>query len=341
MTRRIAFALVALLALGGLWIALQREQPRGWEDVGYTLPIMANPERIEIERDGERIVLTRDDDGWMLREPLEAPADTAAVRELARLFEERTVIDLTRSPEEASRLGLDEASSPARLSLVADDGTTLVLSVGPSVEQPRTQRVLTWVRPEGAPGLYRVGLDVRGAVEQPLEALRDRQIVRLAPTEVERIHLRQGEEVVRLQRTEGRWEFVPDAEDPGGDIDGVHLPDEDRVRSLVTAVASLRATAFADDVSRAEVGLEPPAAEATLFTVGGESVTVLLGRSAAAGIDRAHAGEAEYQTERSDPGEGYFAARADRPQVFRITARDADHLRTRANGLRIEGHESP
>lgn len=330
MMRRIALALAALVVLGGLWLALQREQPRGWEDVGYTFPTLAQPERIEIDRGDERIVLVRDGDAWTLREPLDAPADRMAVEQIARLFETTAVIDFTRDPAEAARYGLDDASTPPRLRLVSGEGASLALTVGQSVDQARTQRTLTWVRPEGAPGLYRVGLDVRGAIDQPLETLRDRQLVRLASTEVEAVDLRQGEETVHLRRREGVWRFVDPVVSAGNtdlaDDHDVHPnPDDGRVRTLVNALASLRVTGFADDTTHAEAGLDPPAAEVTLTTTRGESVTLRLGRPVPA---RPDVSRPAAQGGEDDSAEAYYAARADGPHVVRIAPHHARHLRT-------------
>ena len=271
--RKAVVVLAALAAgLGGLWWWLQERAPRGWD--APTLPelVMEAPAEVWIDQGEGRVVLRQRDGVWWIEEPAPYRASTMHMEDILALVQTPLVSDLTRDAgAHGAALGVVEGGevSPIRVVFRGQGGEQIDLWVGQRVEVERTRRALTWVRPEGSDTAYRVGGNLRSALELAPADLRERRLWELAAEDVAELRFSRGERVLTLRPAEGTWQVVTE----GGETleaDGGHI------RALLRDLSNLRVQGFLEDKTPEEVGLHPESPRVTL-RAGGQTLQATLG----------------------------------------------------------------
>lgn len=188
--------------------------------------------------DGRRVSLHRTGGEWWLTEPIAARADKVLVGQIAEAIRELRFS--RRIPQNGPGAGNNYGlASPAwRIHAVDEDGREMDLLVGAQAPAIGARQVKTYVRPAGQMDAYVVDVDFAALLDRPAVAFRDKQLLAIPAESVIRLSV-EGDRRYTLQRSGGGWELAlsPERTVPA---------DEDAALALVTRVAMLRASGFAD-----------------------------------------------------------------------------------------------
>jgi hypothetical protein len=197
---------------------------------------------LEIEWEGDRVVLERRTDEWQLVHPLEARADTSLVDgllgALTSMEKERTLEDMT--PAEA---GLDEPR--ARVEVRLDEDVNELL-IGSAV--PAASTMIVGV--EGTDDIFVVADGIWGQLTRAPGEWRSREVFTAQREEIERISLSMGDaQVILARRGEDFWLESP----------LVDRADEEKVSKLIGDITALTVASFVDEPEQTleEMGLDP------------------------------------------------------------------------------------
>lgn len=299
---RIAIASLVFVALLGLvvWKAQQREAEIVAEpDVKVTLPAFKQgdiDELIFAAPDRPRVRHVKEGNEWKLVEPLAAKSDQAAITTaLGKLGElEITGVAATRKENQA-KLEVD-AKTGTRVTAKAGGKVVLDVWIG-------TYRAgNSMLRKEGEGVVAMVKGSIRFAFSKHLREWRDRSIVELATDKVQSL---------ALSNPKGRLGFVKKgdawAQAPGEKA--IARFDPDQVKSLVSTIATLDATDFAEDgvtVEAAGVGEGAASVVVSSTTDAGQSQVLLrIGNT---------------------KGNDYYVSREGVPTIFVVSRWVADKL---------------
>ena len=197
---------------------------------------------LEIEWEGNRVVLERQAAEWQLVHPLAARADDSLVATLlgtlTSMEKERTLDDMT--PAEA---GLDEPR--ARVEVRLDDEVHGLL-IGSEV--PAASTMIVGV--EATDGFFVVADTIWSQLTRAPGEWRSREVLAAQREEIERISLSMADAQVQLaRRGEDFWLESP----------LVDRADEERVSKLIGDITALTVASFVDEPEQTleEMGLDP------------------------------------------------------------------------------------
>ncbi|RJQ65716.1 MAG: DUF4340 domain-containing protein [Desulfobacteraceae bacterium] len=221
----------------------------------YRLPELAEiPDgqisKIQIERAGNTVTLVKEEDKWFIGSE-NYPADTEALRAMLDLIESLEVTALVSESKNYSRYQLDPGE---RIAVRAWAGDTLSREFDIGKTAPTYQH--TFVRLAGDPNVYHAQSSLRTRFEKPADALRDRRIHSLVPSEIKEAEMARGNEewVVRRKEQSESREAVGDAKSPPdkGGIKSEWLTaagdpvNADRVERLLSELSDLECEGFID-----------------------------------------------------------------------------------------------
>jgi hypothetical protein len=308
-------ALLVLSALAAVFFVI-RDEPKTAVQAPMTIEPVKHMNRVEIAppdsaESGELIVLERRDGTWQMTRPHRSALNSTATAKLGTLFaKEIRTDDLRLSSEKKAEYGIDEASV-VELSAYSEgsDTAALELEIGEEITVAQTGARRTYVREAGEDGIYRAQAALGDFVRLPAADLRSKSMVELDPVafmDVTITHANGAE--TRIAREKNDWELV--APQVGAEV--MNELDQTAVERLVNALASVRATGFADDKKPAEVGLEPAQVSVRIETVDGKSHRLEIGNE----IDG-----------------GKFYARFDDGAAFTVAKSVADRISLKAGAL--------
>ena len=183
---------------------------------------------VTLKRDQAEIQLTRQGADWEITQPLKARADALAagdlVKALAQLKLERDL-----GPGDLKGFGLDK---PGLVISFTAKGQPQQLALGSPAPGGRG----FYVRKGESPNILLVAAGVRDALDQPLDALRDKTLWAFDPGRVKSLQLRTAKTQVSLTKTAAgtwRWEGRPD-----------FRVRPDRVEQLLRRLSEARITRF-------------------------------------------------------------------------------------------------
>jgi len=273
---------------------LREERNRGLLEGPLEIP---HPiDQIVIERPGERLRMVRTGSGaaseWRLTEPVEAVAVKYLVERVAELFKTETASVFTTRVAEGD-LPLYDLERDRRIGLEVRAGAGL--HHGLDLWIGRTERSEedaeerdTWVMKKADPTVvYRiVGKDLRAPLEEPLDNLRDRKVLSLAPDDLAEVAVT-APDGARVAVTAVRPEPVDP--DEGGEAaeasvewsltEPPGLSGDGQVGALPRSLANLRAQRFVPtaEAPADALGARPWVIEARLR--GGDTLTLRLADS--------------------------------------------------------------
>ena len=206
---------------------------------------------VTLKRDQAEIQLTRQGADWEITQPLKARADALAagdlVKALAQLKLERDL-----GPGDLKGFGLDK---PDLVISFTAKGQPQLLSLGSPAPGGRG----FYVRKGESPNILLIAAGVRDALDQPLDALRDKTLWAFDPGQVKSLQLRTAKTQVSLAKTDAgnwRWEGRPD-----------FRVRPDRVEQLLRRLSEARITGFPPAPKDLKaVGLAPPPTEVSVAT---------------------------------------------------------------------------
>jgi hypothetical protein len=239
---------VVVLALGAFIVFVERHQPTSDErreraDRVFPALDADEVEIIELRTDAAAVRLVRDDGAWRLTEPLDSPADPAAVlgllEAIAGLDAERV---LGADEVDAAAYGLDDP--PIELVLADGEGRRFELAVGGTTPLGGKRAV----RRGDADEVVLCPAAFVSRLDRNVDDWRSREVVSVAESELAVIDIETGEDRIRVERVRDRWRLVEPLAD---------LADHEQITSLISELNGLRVTEFLD-TGAAPSGIDDP-----------------------------------------------------------------------------------
>jgi len=162
--------------------------------------------RVEINTPEGFVRIVRQEDGsWMLRQPLEARADTRSVEALvSAICGWRAQQFVSDEATDKAVYGLDEPPSEVSLAF-GTDGTARTLQLGSTIAGDEPSRYVTM---KNEPSVMTMPALNAEALRIKVDDLRDRRLVSLAMDEIHGIRITRGEQAVELWREEKAWNIT-------------------------------------------------------------------------------------------------------------------------------------
>ncbi len=266
-SRNLIILMAVVAALGAFIFFVERHQPTTLEVVERANRVFPDldvdeVEEVELQTSQGPIHLVVVNEEWRLVEPIDFPADAAAVRSLlgaiADLDAERV---LPLGEVELADFGLDDAV--LGVVLLDSEGTRFSLAVGDPTPLGSNRAVRRGSDEEivMSTGAFVAGLD-RG-----VDDWRSRDVVDLLEHDLDSVEIVTAEDQIRAERVNGRWQLEAPL---------VDLADRDQMQSLISELNTLRISEFLPaDGDPAELGLDPPAFRVLLEPRNGDPILTL------------------------------------------------------------------
>lgn len=224
--------------------------------------------KVDLTFPDRHIVLAKQGDKpdgpWRLAQPLDAPADDAAVKGLiTALTSAKVSKTLEDKTGDLAVFGLDTGNPTVVVTTGKD--TLAPIQVGKATQIGGK----VYVRRGDGPVLL-VASPLKVGLDKQVKDLRDKQIMSFTDDQVERIDVKpaDGTPVALVRKDRDAWVVEP----------GDHVADPTEVRTYLASLRSARAVDFPADVDAAQAGLETPRLTVTAtLKDGAPPQTLLLG----------------------------------------------------------------
>jgi len=309
-TRLYASAIAFLACAGAAVISVRR--PALGVNPSASAPFRAGKiDTLEVTARGEHTTIRRRADGVWVTSPVSYVADPGAASAAFEAIEklEPNAIVTTRA-ERYQELQVDPGHGIGVRALLGDHAK-VDLVIGKKLDDATLVRLR---RPAGATDpVWHVNGDLRVLFDKVTAEWRDRSVITFTPADAREIAVdtRDGEHlVVRGEESPTppaphlprKWTVVRSSRD-------IPVIDEWVPNELVKTMSDLKASDFADGITPAAAGLDPPALAITVTLNSGEKDVLLIGK--AAGADES------------------YVKTAEGPQIFRVKAFNIERLAQR------------
>lgn len=273
----------ATLALIGdeLHRACMNPGPSAWRDRAILRSLAPDASRVTLTSGSRALALAKLDGQWVLREPVAAPADPAAVVSLLGALSKVQVVEFSDKVPAGVKTGIESPTS--RLTLEVDRRT-----LAPDPSAPVKLDTITLNLAIGAPAnadAARVFASLDGKTPLLLDAAALATLsvdpagylwtgaIKCAPADVTKVRLRTGDKVREFVRADTRWNERTDA--PGGPGTTALTPqDAGEVESLIVFLTGASVPERGGQTDRPKIAVQDPGG---LKPVG--AVSVWLGSS--------------------------------------------------------------
>ncbi len=276
MSRKTLILLVACLAIVGAAILSQRRPEKGELSGPRPRPIPAIAKDtivdLKVTLEGKTSHLKKDGT-WKLLEPIAAAADEQAAKTAAEKLEQLEFGSLV-TDQPARHADLELAEDRAVKVVGSDkDGKVLVeLLVGKAAGSQ------TMVRQPGKNDVWQVQGAIKYLFAKDAKAWREKTIAAIKREDITEISLSGPDGKVTL--VEEKVEGKPSTWRATSTTVPLALVDAEVMQGIVSGLTSLRASDFADGVSLADAGLEPPSAkQVSVKLKDGKTITITLGKA--------------------------------------------------------------
>jgi len=261
---------------------------------------------LEIRRpaDERATVMKKRDGGWRVVEPVESKADERAVTTALEKLRDLTVVDVASESRDSHRnLEVDDEHA---VHVIARKGSTVLLDFWIGAFKSN----FTMLRRPDDDRVYRATGSLKFNFDKALKDWRDRVMFDFEAEKFARVEFHSKNGNFMFNRGEGDWI-----------VDGPEIPEFDfhKVSSIVTTLAKLRATDFADRPNPEQTGLDAADVDRVVFRLKEDQTTYTLriGRSMTQGTQ-----------------ELFYAQREGSDVVFLISKYLANRLRPDAAKLK-------
>ena len=224
------------------------------------------------------VELRKEDAGWRLTKPVDAPADEAAVKSLvASIGDAEVQKTLDELPKDLASFGLDRPTVTVRLTLKGG-AQQPPLAVGKNTAIGGK----TYVRKGDEPKLYLTSSTLPFGLNKQVKDLRDKQLLAFQDDQVKRVEIVPdgGPTTALVRKDKDAWTV-----EPGG-----QAADPTEVRSYLSSLRGARATDFPDDAPTdlGKYGLEHPrlTVRVSAGKDGAEPQSLLLGSETTQGTQK-------------------------------------------------------
>lgn len=225
----------------------------------------------------ERYTLSKRDGQWRLIDPVDAPADAAAVGTLlSRLanLRGRNVAALLSETGDAAIYGLDTPQQRSvRIDITAvDDSDTpepVILRLGQA--PGNIDGGMAYANVLGHEPVYAISTSLIADLTPTLDAVRSRRLVHLTPDDIAEITLTQQDKTFTLRRQDDGWQILSPVQ---------HAADAQAVSDLLRVLSRLEADRWMTGVGEIEFSNPAAVLLVTPSTPDGEAVKLTVGRTA-------------------------------------------------------------
>jgi hypothetical protein len=293
----------------------------------------------------------KDEKGWRVTKPVDAPADEGVVTSLlTTLVEAEVQKTLDELPADLAPFGLDKPSVVARVTS-KDGSQSPTIAVGKNT----TIGGRTYVRKGDEPKVYLTTTSLKFGLDKQVKDLRDKAVIAYQDDDVQRVAIQraEGETTTLVRKDKDAWTVEP----------GDQPADPTEVRSYLSSLRSTRAVDFPDDAPAdlGKYGLATPRLVVAVTTgKEGEQKThrLLLGGETTAGTQKQVYAKREDQPTVYALGDwafrtlaksaaqfrdktvlGFDPARVGRVELGRKTGEGAAFARAEGGGWKLEGAE--
>ena len=265
MEKKTLYALIALLALGGLSIYVMRSPEKGDRVAERPRPLAeikpGSIAQIELTqpKGADKVTLSKKGEKWQVTAPYDKPADQSAVKSIVEALEKMKWGDITT--QQKDRHGDLEVSDDKAVHVVAKDSGGGLLA---DLYLGKVAGASTMVRLAGKDDVWQVADLFASNFKKEGKSWRDHTVFDLKAEEAEKLTLKGGGTQVKLERLpsqngpdgkpqngifDAKWKMAEGDLKPGGELDN------SLINRLVQGAAALRAGDFLDTGKPEELGL--------------------------------------------------------------------------------------
>jgi hypothetical protein len=223
--------------------------------------------RIEIQHDGQEIVLAKEKDRWRLKKPVDADAETSKVTDL---LDELTRLQARGKDEildnkDPKEFDLKPPKSTIKVTVEeevreGDSKSKKARTIAVAVGKHDTEKKKLYLLVEGWPRINVVEDGLAKLVERQPVAYRGRRIFDFSRNELADLAVQRGDDRYQLKQEKGVWKLTVPVEADA---------DSSKVGNLADDLSRLEAVEYVDDAPtpeklEKEYGLDKPALTATL-----------------------------------------------------------------------------
>jgi Domain of unknown function (DUF4340) len=294
-----AFVVLAILALVAL---RQPEKGERASDHPHPIPALKTAEitSIDVTKNGVTTTVKSEGGNYKVTAPVAYPADSGAAKAAFDGLGKMDVSDLvTQQPDKQAEFEVDDKSGVHVV--VKHDATVLAdLIVGKGVGAG------TMIRPAGSNDVWRASGITKFLFDKGPSDWRDKGIVTYLAADVEKLDVAAKDGAKISLKKAGTKQGSEDKWAVASSTVKIDTLDNGVPNAMVQALSNWKTNDFADGVTLAAAGLEPPALTVTVGLKGGRSVIIFVGGKK---------GEDEL-----------YVKKADAPQVFLVKKYGADKV---------------
>lgn len=198
---------------------------------------------IELLLRGEKIELEREETGWVIKQPVEYPADSQVVEKILSALKEAKIRSFLEESENLEEYHLSPAF--AAITLSTSSGERLP-SIWIGDETPL--RGEFFAMQEEHDGVFVVSIEMRLIRETTLYDMREKKLLPYSRWEIDEIIVERGNKKTHFRSGNGLWNVIEPIQFPA---------DENKVADLLNALENTEVKEFIDDTSFSSVGLFP------------------------------------------------------------------------------------
>ena len=260
--RLLIAAAVLVLLLVTLYATSREKKPQEFHSP-FPKVKLEDVDGLEIGRPGDaaNTVLKKRGADWRVVEPIEAKADARIIQTALEKLRDLQVIDVaSESKDSHTSLEVDEEHA---VHVIARKGSTVLLDFWIGAFKSN----FTMIRRPDDDRVYRATGSIKFNFDKALKDWRDRVVYDLDAEKFARVEFHSKNGNFLFNRGEGNWI-----------VDGPEIPEFDfhKVSSIVTTLAKLRATDFADHVTTAQAGLDGDAVDTVRFRMKDDQTEYVL-----------------------------------------------------------------
>jgi hypothetical protein len=206
--------------------------------------------------------------GWRMTKPVEAAADSAAVKNVISAIAQAQTTKELKDAAALAEYGLDKPMVTAKV-MVGDTPLPAIL-----VGKTTPVGANTYVKKADSNQVVLTSSSLRSSLDKQAKDLRDKSIVSFEDAEVRKVAIEgEGKNIVLAQK-DNQWRV----EEPAA-----YAADSVAIRNFLSTLRSLRAVDFPAEqaADAAQYGLDKPRLKIVLTVADGAEKTVLLGKEAA------------------------------------------------------------
>jgi stage V sporulation protein SpoVS len=208
--------------------------------------------KLEITKGKTVIRLSKKDEKWYIA-PAEYPSDSNKIKAMLDAIKNFELTALVSESKNYNRYDLDNDQKINVKALQGDD-LKLDVDVGKTASSFRH----TFVRPSGDERVFHAQGNLKNAFDVSVDTLRDKSVLSLKPTDIQRVNIKKAQQSLALTRTQLPVEVkAPQSEEKtaaataapkqGWQADNGQAVNESAVNQLLNALANLRCEKFIDD----------------------------------------------------------------------------------------------